>query len=863
MEHNAFASLAVLQLSSPCRLLTSACCPDKDLVVLVSRLGGRDRLTLWKMQGTKKWDIEVGCDESSIESVSALAWSPCGMTIAVSHGFSRITLHSVQDGHIERSLTIPASLHKSEQQHRITGAWWFPGFRDLPRSTIPDIFKRNEINTGSALSILKVLPLLDPLREEDHKLTATDLFAFQGTQTGAALKSSTPEVISDWPSLLPDPSLASLCPPILIDEQGKTTKDTQVNLSAEDENSLLVIGDDNGKLHCFLDGSYYLGPISTIPSTVPTAVFKDPKQPLFLLHPQTLGSDLLSAAFAPLSVDLPLLASHRIRDFARLSSAARELMWYVMRVIEDLREVWFGSGSLTGAREAGPKWIQLLETRLRDQFGQKEPSAIVELTGLLVAGLCSEGLSDFLSSSEQMSERALQKWESTVTDALVKLRDFSTLRLVPTLQRLHIILEEVRGWSLIPQIVLFGFNADDITHCLSSLKQAVFVSNLLAFQARRELGSFKHFLSFLRYEITLAGNSSETRSPPEHDILEVNHYLMSGLKTSQIDRWFTGPAPQFDPGDLGLPRHNTDTNKVLEEALEQAHAALQDPSQTSWQPVGFSVNCNVSTADKSHLDKNLWALVHDLAVRCQRVFAHVSKATARSAIVSGSGGATPFQVEASETVPGGACQFVRERVVRRNEVSHPGNHLQHLAIYLTSEMRPLFCLTRTPYAKCAAGVPLHIDVIVMECSIAGDEPGDVTDVHLCNAEFFDDEILVIVYKVRGTDGPMFAATVQYSALEYQTQSEGYVNGPARKDMIANVLQRLKEGHLWLKPIPIKRRRQLTACRDGSVSLAVNGRVGRRVVCILDGDGTTMDILDMEGDEDMEGEDETEMDSTGA
>jgi anaphase-promoting complex subunit 4 len=88
-------------------------------------------------------------------------------------------------------------------------------------------------------------------------------------------------------------------------------------------------------------------------------------------------------------------------------------------------------------------------------------------------------------------------------------------------------------------------------------------------------------------EITLASSSTETRSPPEHDILEVNHYLMSGLKTSQIDRWFTGPAPQFDPGDLGLPRHGTDPNKVLEEALEQAHAALQDAFSTSWQPVGF------------------------------------------------------------------------------------------------------------------------------------------------------------------------------------------------------------------------------------------------------------------------------------
>jgi anaphase-promoting complex subunit 4 len=43
---------------------------------------------------------------------------------------------------------------------------------------------------------------------------------------------------------------------------------------------------------------------------------------------------------------------------------------------------------------------------------------------------------------------------------------------------------------------------------------------------------------------------------------------------------------------------------------------------------------------------------------------------------------------------------------------------------------------------------------------------------------------------------MFAATVHYSALEYEIlQSEGYVSGPARKDMMANVLQRFNEGHV--------------------------------------------------------------------
>lgn len=57
------------------------------------------------------------------------------------------------------------------------------------------------------------------------------------------------------------------------------------------------------------------------------------------------------------------------------------------------------------------------------------------------------------------------------------------------------------------------------------------------------------------------------------------------------------------------------------------------------------------------------------------------------------------------------------------------------------------------------------------------------------------------------------------------------------------------GQLPCQPIPITKCRRLCGCRNGSVSVAVNGRVGRRVVCVLDGDGTTLEVLDMEGEED--------------
>jgi anaphase-promoting complex subunit 4 len=89
---------------------------------------------------------------------------------------------------------------------------------------------------------------------------------------------------------------------------------------------------------------------------------------------------------------------------------------------------------------------------------------MLDLTSLLVTGRVSECLADFLGSGEQMSERVafhlllwkldltqrvqgIQKWESTVTDALVKLRDFSEKRVAPACQRVLVVLHEVLGWA--------------------------------------------------------------------------------------------------------------------------------------------------------------------------------------------------------------------------------------------------------------------------------------------------------------------------------------------------------------------------------------------------------------------------------
>ena len=77
---NSFISLANIRLPSPSRLLENACCPDKDLVVLFSRLGGTDRMSLWNSnQGSRVWEADVGTDDTS-SHVVGIAWSPDGMS---------------------------------------------------------------------------------------------------------------------------------------------------------------------------------------------------------------------------------------------------------------------------------------------------------------------------------------------------------------------------------------------------------------------------------------------------------------------------------------------------------------------------------------------------------------------------------------------------------------------------------------------------------------------------------------------------------------------------------------------------------------------------------------------------------------
>jgi len=209
-----------------------------------------------------------------------------------------------------------------------------------------------------------------PPRIDIQSSSATDIFAFQGSQTRSGSKSSQPESIRSWPALLRDRLTASI---------SSHTQESQRNVSNQqgdgtgdpNTNSILAIADDLGHVRCFLDGTYPLGAISLSPETSTPALFKHPKNPVFLAHCQRLIDNTVTTDLHPTVIELPLLRTRKPRDLAKLSSTTRELIWYTIRVVKEMRVVWFGSDTSNGARELGPKWIQALETKQKDQFGRK------------------------------------------------------------------------------------------------------------------------------------------------------------------------------------------------------------------------------------------------------------------------------------------------------------------------------------------------------------------------------------------------------------------------------------------------------------------------------------------------------------
>lgn len=190
LDHDSFTELGVFTVPSDTRIPPGAINPAKDLMLLVHRgAGPRDTLSLWKLQGGKRWDADVLAPYTPKGQILRVAWSPDGwcalspvslagkgltrfnMSIgdkfAVGHSAKRVTVHQVVDSTEHYRYLASASMADLPNKERpISGLRWIKKPQGLfwtpetSKAPPPQLYPRGYDDPGSALYTLKLLPPL-------------------------------------------------------------------------------------------------------------------------------------------------------------------------------------------------------------------------------------------------------------------------------------------------------------------------------------------------------------------------------------------------------------------------------------------------------------------------------------------------------------------------------------------------------------------------------------------------------------------------------------------------------------------------------------------------------------------------------
>ncbi|KAG9101038.1 hypothetical protein FRC06_003429 [Ceratobasidium sp. 370] len=836
-----------------------------DLLVLVSRTpGGGDRLSLWRMQGGKVWDAPSSEHEGGADArITHLAWSPDGLVVLCSHHPPRLSLHSVHDGSLVRTLALPPNADA------LSGVWWLDHDGQPPADELADLMRRGPNTPGSAHSLLARFPLLDPYKDPAPSKSTMGM----GVATAFGLPEPPKQkwyepssVIRSIPTLPVDLESASVSASDRAPTTSRTrdaakgkTKDEKTDPNA---GTLVVVADTSGALHLYLDGSYALGSFPVAESGGAVSLYKHASITSLAVHVADHGTSL-----APTLVDVPMAIEPATRNVARASSTIRALLDYIHLGIEELALVWNGRQGKDGIKDAGNYWANLIQDKKRTPNDRVTLGPVAELTLLLLTGRATDSLQDFLGGGGKLTDRSVNHWEQMVSHALIKMRDYAGRRLAPAAERLVVVLEETRGWAAWPdRYDLFRFPPRAIEGCLRRAHRVIAYAQWLAIEANAEHARFLEFIKFIRSEIHKASDlDASTRAPgsaqTQFDVLEAMEYIEHGFLDSSLTAWFTGPMPRTYPGE------SRSEQPSLSASVAEARRALESSADLAVPPASIVSSLTIlgqkeqeasARSNRSLLseypERNLVALVGDLAQRCAELCGEAAGATTRHArVVRGDVGALGGNGDAGKGTmrhEDGRLTVPRERTIVNGEGE--AGWEQYLATRVQRADNGYLCLLRIRHGhEATEGRPGLVGAAVMECTARAREASEeMLDLAILDLDFFDDDALVLVVRTKEPQGRAFIATVMYRDVEYFTVAEGDRVCRSREALVERAVGEYESGRFSGTPVPIERSRELRAWSGGGAQLAANGRRGRRMACVLDEAGA-LEVLDMEGEDEAE------------
>ncbi|KAI1940293.1 hypothetical protein LOZ52_003843 [Ophidiomyces ophidiicola] len=316
------------------------------------------------------------------------------------------------------------------------------------------------------------------------------------------------------------------------------------NSKNSDSVDVVLAGFNDGSIHLRIFDSFEIG---TIQATKHLDGFTEARVLAHASHPMSSTHSFLFATKLEeeeklwiFSLDLLFITKSGIylSVLASKVTQLQNLMRYIKQVQTQVLLEWKNTQDLPG------RYLRNINEDLQEKMSCNFVTAAYHL---VVTGDCYAPLKEFLV--DQVGERGHKRWEKAVMNGYETIRRLTHGCLLPALERCSVLLGRLIGLSRFYKLgPVLGLNTKSLKACLATVDCLTLLGHKVMVNSGRELTEFIAFSKWLRYEIDLqtAGHSSATAEELMEKADTINH--------AQTLNYIRGPMTRSSLLDYIQPR---------------------------------------------------------------------------------------------------------------------------------------------------------------------------------------------------------------------------------------------------------------------------------------------------------------------
>ncbi|PYH45714.1 putative anaphase-promoting complex component Cut20/Apc4 [Aspergillus saccharolyticus JOP 1030-1] len=815
-------------LPAKCKKGALAYCPTMDLIGLVTE---DDELRVFRLNGQKvfggsyKGDPYLDEDDGGGE-IRGLKWKNTGHLLAVACADNTVRVISAYSGKtVHHYPAYPQSEGVEAQvSTKATCVGWGVNFTDTK------VAQRHLHDAGGQVTVD------DLLSPDTHPSRAAALLKADLPRELALLdvESSLPK-LSTLPATGSDDDVFSARASIdaIFHSSTKNTSDAV---------DVLLVGFDDGTVHlrifdCFEIGSFRVQGPAERPG--PCRIIRHASHPLSSTH--ALLASASEGAPGPLrllTLDLRFItrSGRYLSLLAHKTTQLQNLLRYIGQVQKQIELEW------KNAQELPARYMRSVDQDLQEKCHCDFVTAAYHL---VVTGDCFEPLKEFLV--EIVGERGHKRWEKAVSSGYESVRRLTHECLLPAVERCQVLISRLVGLSRFQKLSeVLGLETPDLSTIVETLDCLQLLAHHILINVNEELTQFNAFSRWLRHEIDM--QSAEPMSQTLEELMEKTDMVeypqtlkyIRGALTKSALRTFIRQLPMMGVPRAPVPADASDKWTRIEQGrsfYDTFKGLLEQQSQGS------------GDADAMAPPK-MNDLTKRLGLQFDKVFGQIAL-TQRRGILHRS----PLTLHPD-------CDPEVIDVTMRYEAMDKGEDM--CVIYVGTRS------VKTKHLLCCYRVVLNSENGVSSTKSISTAVIDFQGGEIRQIQFVEDDTMMMVlwsspngssYLLNLPFQPATAMKVDdeasslFSITYREERYDESTSAPLTASMSLEVFAPSSQELGIIKHSFIGARG-----RARPVRIDVNGRRGRRAICVLYGDGMRYEVLDLDaemGDEEEDEEDEDE------